>query len=132
MRKTIKNNRDIFLKMKNIYYDKNTHIYDWMGNLLTEDNIRTYHHIEKAEDLRKNNECDDATLENGALLGKRSHEQLHRIEHIDYELYIEWNNLFREINDRRDVIKEDLWKKIYELKEKTDEIDKKDNKKLIL
>ena len=71
-------------------------------------------------------------MENGALLGKRSHEQLHRIEHLDKELYIAWNSLFREINDRRDVISDELWEKVYELKEMTDKIDKKNSKKLKL
>ena len=131
MNKTIKLNRVMFEKMKSIYYDRKTKIFDWMGYLLTEDNQRTYHHIEKAEDLRKNNENDDPTLSNGALLGKRSHELLHRLEHKDYELYKEWNLLFREINDKRNVISEDLWKRIFELKERSEMVDKKANKKTL-
>jgi len=132
MRKTIKLNRDIYEKMKQIYYEKKNHIYDWMGNLITEENYRTYHHIEKAEDLRKNNESDQPTLENGAFLGKKSHEQLHRIEHLDYELYIEWNKLFREINDKKEVISDDLWKRVFELHDITEKIDKRNSKKLKL
>lgn len=132
MRKTIKLNRDIYEKMKQIYYEKKNHIYDWMGNLITEENYRTYHHIEKAEDLRKNNESDEPTLENGAFLGKKSHEQLHRIEHIDYELYIEWNKLFREINDKKEVISDDLWKRVFELHDITEKIDKRNSKRLKL
>lgn len=132
MRKTIEKNREIYELFKEIYYDRKTHLYDWMGNLITEDNHRTYHHIVKAEDQRENGESDTPTLENGAFLGKRSHEQLHRIEHLDKELYMMWNLLFREINDSRDVITDELWEKIFDLHDITEKVDKKNKKTLKL
>ena len=100
-----------------------------MGNLITDENKPSYHHIEKAENLRKKSESDIATLDNGAYLGKVSHEQLHRIEILDIELYNEWNNLFRIINDTKTYISDELWEKIFELKELTIKIDNKSKKK---
>lgn len=132
MRRTIEKNTTIYAQMKEIYYDRKTNLIDWMGNLITEDNHRTYHHITKAEEQRDNGESDVPTLENGAFLGKRSHEQLHRIEHIDHDLYIAWNLLFREINDTRDVITEELWDRIFELHEITEKVDKSNKKVLKL
>ena len=126
MRRTIKVNNEILHKMKEIYYDKKTNNLDWMGNLITEKNHPSYHHITKAEILRKNDESDIATLENGAYLGKISHEQLHRIELIDIDLYNMWNDLFKEINESKTVISNELWERILELKKITDSIDKKD------
>lgn len=116
---------EILHKMKKIFYEKKTHNYDWMGNLLTEENKPSYHHIKKAEEQRNNDEDDSPTIDNGAFLGKISHEQLHRIEDIDINLYNEWNKLFKEINDRKTYISEDMWEKIYKLKEVTDKIDSK-------
>lgn len=132
MIRIVKNNNEVLHKMKEIFYEKKTNNLDWMGNLITEKNKPSYHHIEKAEELRKNNESDIATIDNGAYLGKISHEQLHRIELLDLDLYIAWNELFREINNKKTYITEDLWKRIFELKEITDKIDKKNNKKLKL
>ena len=123
---------EVLHKMKKIFYEKKTNNIDWMGNLITEENKPSYHHIEKAEDLRKKAEIDIATIDNGAYLGKLSHEQLHRIETLDVDLYIAWNELFRKINDKKTYITEDIWKEIFELKELTDKIDKKNNNKLHL
>ena len=54
MRKTIKLNNTILKQMKKMYYPKGTNYIDWMGFKITDINKPSYHHIEKAVDLRKN------------------------------------------------------------------------------
>ena len=119
MRKTIKLNNEILKQMKKIYYPKNKEYIDWMGFKITDENKPSYHHITKAEILRKNNEEDEATLENGAYLGKKSHEMLHKIENIDKDLYDAWNHLFLLINKMKCYPIDDVLKMIYELKNKS-------------
>ena len=130
MRKTIKLNNTILKQMRKVYYPEGSNYIDWMGFKITEDNKPSYHHIEKAEDLRSKKENDDATMENGAYLGKRSHELLHRIEEKDKELYDSWNYLFSVINKMKSYPIDDIWKIVFELKEKTLKIDKEDIKEL--
>ena len=67
--------------------------YDWM-NYLIEDDL-TYHHIKKAED------GGEKTIDNGALLTSRAHAYLHKIEGIDYEIYLKLNKIFKEINNKK-------------------------------
>ena len=87
MRRTIKINNEILKQMKKIYYTKESNYIDWMGFKIDDINKPSYHHIEKAENLRNNNESDIATIDNGAYLGKKSHELLHKIEVLDKDLY---------------------------------------------
>ncbi len=117
-----RNNKEILKKMRNIYYKDISPRYDWMGYLITEDNKPSYHHIVKAEDLKKNEESYDATIENGAYLGKRSHELLHMIEQLDGDLYESWNNVFQIINDGKSYPNEDMWKMVYYLRKQTEKM----------
>ena len=128
-----RNNQEILKKMRTIYYKDISPRYDWMGYLITEDNIPSYHPIVKAEELKKNEESYDATVENGAYLGKRSHELLHMIEQLDDDLYESWNNIFQVINEGKQYPNEDMWKMVYYLRKQTEElIDKyKKSKSLI-
>ena len=134
MRKTIKNNNDILKIMKTIYYQKDKIYLDWMGFIITDINKPSYHHIKKAEDLKKDNESIQATVSNGAYLGKKSHELLHRIEIIDKDLYNSWNYIFSVINNMKRYPIDDIWKIIFELQEKSlalenNKVYKKNNKK---
>ena len=129
MRKTIKLNNEILKQMKKIYYPKGKEYIDWMGFKITEENKPSYHHIKKAEDLKKENESADATIENGAYLGKKSHEMLHRIEVIDKDLYDAWNHLFLLINKMKCYPIDDVLKIMNELKEKSIELLDNDNVK---
>jgi hypothetical protein len=113
----IDNKRDVLHKMRKKYFPKDKPYVDWMGFKITETNCPSYHHIEKAEDLRNDNESDRATLENGAYLGKKSHELLHVLERIDGDLYTSWNYLFSLINRMGVYPIEDVWKMIYSLQE---------------
>ncbi len=113
----IDNRRDVLHKMRKKYFPKDKPYVDWMGFKITETNCPSYHHIEKAEDLRNDNESDRATLENGAYLGKKSHELLHVLEQIDGDLYTSWNYLFSLINRMGVYPIEDVWKMIYSLQE---------------
>ena len=117
---------EITRKMKSIYYSDNNEYLDWMGFKITNDNYPSYHHIIKAEDLRKNDEDYIPTVSNGAYLGKKSHELLHRIEKLDKELYDSWNDLFLIINRMGIYPIDDVWKMVFELQEKSLEIDSKD------
>ena len=119
MRRTIKINNEVLKQMRKIYYPKGSLYLDWMGFRITEENKPSYHHIIKAEELRHNKESDIATIENGAYLGKKSHELLHKIEVIDKDLYDSWNNLFLEINRLGAYPTEELWSMVYILQEKS-------------
>ena len=103
--------------MRNIYYDGIAKRYDWMGFLITEDNKPTYHHIVKREELIERGESYIATVENGAYLGKRSHELLHQIEQLDHDLYECWNDLFLMINRMKTYPIEHVWSMIFRLQE---------------
>lgn len=131
MRKTIKLNNEILKQMRKIYYTDGKEYIDWMGFKITEENKPSYHHITKAEILRKEKENDDATLENGAYLGKKSHEMLHKIEVVDKDLYDAWNYLFLLINKMKCYPIEDVLKIMYELKEKSIEVLNNSNVKKI-
>ena len=110
--------KQIVLKeMKKIYYENISPRSDWMGYLITEENKPSYHHIVKREELKRNNESEDATVENGAYLGKISHEMLHQIELIDHDLYVCWNDLFLIINRMGIYPIPDVWDMIYNLRE---------------
>ena len=129
MRRNIKLNNEVLKQMKKIYYPKNKEYIDWMGFKITEINKPSYHHIKKAEDLRKENESDIATISNGAYLGKKSHELLHKIEHLDKELYDSWNYLFLIINKMNTYPIDDVLKIIFELQEKSINLINEQNKK---
>ena len=114
--------KKVMKEMKQIYYDDNKPYIDWMGYEINEDNYPTYHHIEKREDLIKDNKDIDATVENGAYLGLFSHQKLHEIEKIDKDLYYSWNHLFSIINNMRCYPIDDSLKLIYNLKKITEEL----------
>ena len=107
----------ILKKMKYIYYKDISKRIDWMGYLITEDNKPSYHHIIKKEELKRINESIDATVENGAYLGKRSHEMLHKIELIDHDLYECWNDLFLIINRMNIYPIKDVWNMVFKLRD---------------
>lgn len=107
----------ILKKMKYIYYKDISKRIDWMGYLITEDNKPSYHHIIKKEKLKRINESIDATVENGAYLGKRSHEMLHKIELIDHELFECWNDLFLIINRMNIYPIKDVWNMVFKLRD---------------
>lgn len=128
--KKCEENRNTLHDMRKIYYKSDTPYIDWMGFKITEENKPSYHHIEKQEDLKKEKKDTKATVENGAYLGKKSHELLHRIELVDKDLYESWNYIFLVINKMKCYPIEDVWKIIYNLREKTDELFSKDPKTL--
>jgi hypothetical protein len=120
--------RQLVLKaMKEIYYKDLSKRLDWMGYVITEYNKPTYHHIVKREELLKDNKDIGATLENGAYLGKRSHEMLHQIELIDHDLYECWNDLFLMINRMGIYPVEDVWKAIFHLRKLSEEAIQRQN-----
>lgn len=129
MRRTIKINNEILKEMKKIYYPKGYPYLDWMGFKIDDINKPSYHHIEKAENLRNNNESDIATIDNGAYLGKKSHELLHKIEVLDKDLYDSWNYLFLLINKMKTYPIDDVWDLVYELKDKSLNLVNKEKKK---
>lgn len=130
MRKTIKLNNEVLKQMRKIYYQKDKEYIDWMGFKITEENKPSYHHITKAETLKSQNQSADATVENGAYLGKKSHEMLHKIELVDKDLYDAWNYLFLLINKMKCYPIDDVLKIMYELKDKSLELLDQNTKKL--
>ena len=66
--------------------------FDWMYTPITKGSIWTIHHI-----LEKH--CGgNATLDNVALLLKKSHQLLNMLKTKNLNLYYEWNQLFMDIN----------------------------------
>lgn len=122
--------RAVLQELRNIFYSQDVRYIDWMGYPITNRNKPSYHHIEKACDLRHQHKSDLATKENGAYLGKISHEKLDIIENRDPELYEAWNYLFKVINNMGIYPIEDVWKMVYHLKEKTEYVLYEENKKL--
>jgi hypothetical protein len=101
-----------------------------MGYRITEDNKPSYHHIEKRETLKSKNLSSDPTVENGAYLGKHSHELLHRIELVDLDLYNAWNYLFLVINKMGCYPIDDVWELIYNLQKKSEDLLNQDDRVL--
>lgn len=66
--------------------------FDWMGCKVSRDSTFTIHHIHKISVGGK------TTLDNCALLVKKSHRLLNMLESRDLGLYIAWNDLFKDIN----------------------------------
>lgn len=80
---------------------------DWLGDKISEDNTLTYHHITKA--------CEKGhkTLNNGALLTKRSHKYLHEVlEREDLESYLLLNIEFKRLNMTKLQPTEEYYEKI--------------------
>lgn len=116
------------------FYPEDSEIIDWMGSPITKKNKPTYHHIEKACDLKEKHKDYSPTLKNGAILGVKSHRKLNLLEFLDPDLYESWNYLFRVINGMGVYPIDDVWKMIYLLREKTNDLlyseeYKKENKK---
>ena len=120
-------------EMRRIFYPNMLNRVDWMGYLITEDNKPSYHHIVKREELAEANQPIDATVDNGAYLGKRSHEILHQIELIDHDLFLCWNDLFLMINRMRRYPIDDVWDMVFHLQDLTIEriMEYNSSKKLI-
>lgn len=91
---------------------------DWMGFNLSRKNPLTYHHI------KKNCEKGKRTLENGAPLTKQAHTFLNCLERTKPDLYVEWNELFKEINKSEAPPTEEHIEKIKVLRKKGEIIEK--------
>lgn len=74
-----------------------TYEYDWMDYLII-DNELTFHHIKKKEDAGL------FEMSNGALLTPRAHNYLHFIERVDKDIYLRLNEVFQNINLKKDKI----------------------------
>lgn len=114
--------KKVMKEMYQIYYDVDKEYIDWMGYKIDEDNYPTYHHIEKREDLIKENKDIEATIENGAYLGIKSHQMLHDIEKIDKELYYSWNQLFLMVNKMKCYPVDDVINIIKRLKDISEQL----------
>ncbi len=90
---------------------------DWMGFSLSKKNPLTYHHIIK--------ECEKGkkTVENGAPLTKQAHAFLNCLERVKPDLYVEWNELFTEINRSEAPPSEEHVEKIKVLRKKGEVIE---------
>ena len=117
-------NQKMLKEMAEVFYPNNqlkkVKCIDFMGYEFDDGyNKPTYHHIEKASSLREQQLSDNATFENGAILGEASHEALHIIEQEDIGLYNDWNNLFAKINASRQEYWDEFMPEIIELQERS-------------
>lgn len=69
----------------------------WMGYTVSKHNPYTFHHI------RKESKGGRREIQNGALLTRVAHDDLHKIEHVQRCkcYYRELNELFKELNKTR-------------------------------
>lgn len=104
-------NKPVLLSMFEIYGKPKI---DWMGFKVSEENYLTYHHIIKAED------GGDASIENGAILTRKAHTQLHTLEGLDPTLYQEYQYWFKLINDMKCPPTFEIMQIMYALKERLD------------
>ena len=88
---------------------------DWMGYNISKKNYVSYHHINE----KRNGGLE--TIENGAILTRTSHLLLHRIELLNYDLYLEWQLLFLDINKSRKPLDDYFIGRIGHLKRETKE-----------
>ena len=97
---------------------------DWMMDKTSRKNPFTYHHIKE-----KRNKG-DKTLENGAILTKRSHAYLNYLYHTQKGNYNNLNTMFQELNDSKMPPTEEYFDKVLALLEKIveDDAEKKKNK----
>ena len=86
---------------------------DWMGFKITKSNYRSYHHI----DEKRNG--GQESIDNGAILSRDSHKLLHLIEEKYYDLYLQWQLLFIDINNLRKPIDDTTLKRILQLQKET-------------
>lgn len=86
---------------------------DWMGFKIDESNPLTFHHI------HKKSEGGGTKLENGALIGKKSHRYLNILEVYRPELHDEWNVFFATVNESRRPMNEELKEWMRALKKRT-------------
>lgn len=108
MGKVYQNENQILLReLIEIYKPDN---FDWLSYQITKQNILTLHHVIKAAD------GGPLTIENAALLTKKSHRALHMCESRDLVLYREINDFFREIIAYRNALDEYLKKESQEYK----------------
>lgn len=69
--------------------------FDWLSYQITKSNILTLHHVIKVADGGL------LSIDNAALLTKKSHRGLHMCESRDIILYADINEFFKEIIARR-------------------------------
>ena len=112
-RKYTNENQILLPKMIEIYKPID---YDWMHLAITKSNPLTIHHIHEVV-------CGgETTLDNAALLGKKSHRLLNMLESRDYGLYFAWNDLFRDINVSKIPPSDEYVKEMIDLKTRTKKI----------
>ena len=80
--------------------------FDWMYTPITKGSVWTIHHI------FEKHYGGNTTLDNAALLLKKSHQLLNMLETRNIDLYFEWNQLFMDINVRKCPPSEDYIKEM--------------------
>ena len=107
----VNENKLLLPKMLEIYQPVE---FDWMHTSITKkDNVFTIHHIHEAVYGGK------TTIDNAALLLKKSHRLLNMLESHDYNLYFAWNDLFRDINVSKKPPSDEYIMEMIKLREKT-------------
>lgn len=112
-KKYINENQILLPKMIEIYKPID---FDWMHVTITKNNSLTIHHIHERI------YGGETTLDNAALLNKKSHRTLNMLENRDYGLYFAWNDLFRDINVCKRPPSDEYVKEMIDLKIRTKKV----------
>jgi hypothetical protein len=100
---------------------------DWLGDEVSKDNPLTFHHIVKRENYGRK------TLDNGALLTKRSHKFLHSVlESQDKETYLAINKEFKELNKTKQPPTSDYYLRIHDILSNTKVEDIESKQKVLI
>lgn len=112
--------------------------FDWMNFALSKKNPYTYHHIVESLNGGKK------SIDNGAILTKRAHRLLHKLQVYCPDAYNDLQDVFRRINDSKqpvtqefvdeidNILKKILITKEYEFKTKEYSVEKGCSKKIEL
>jgi len=112
-KKYVNDNQILLPKMIEIYKPVD---FDWMHLAITKSNPLTIHHIHESV------YGGETTIDNAALLGKKSHRILNMLESRDYGLYFAWNDLFRDINVSNRPPSDEYVKEMILLRNKTKKV----------
>jgi len=97
--------KDILAEMIEIYQPNGV---DWMGYVVSEHNPYTFHHIVEKRYGGKEE------IKNGAILTKKAHEYLNWLDQYCPMAYLEYQCIFRYINDFNGPIPKHLYDIIYD------------------
>lgn len=111
----MRKNTEVLNEMINKFYSSDSLYLDWMGIILNDENSPILYKISDKK-IRRIKEEDKNHL---AILGKNSYKILMSLKKDYPDLYDQWNNMFAMINLWGKYPDDEMWKAIFEIRDKT-------------